>query len=815
MKYEKSIATFLAGLMSLVSIVYPVLAATNLGQYPSFLLNSDGSLNAYVVYGSSASSQDVLAGTDIVARLAQQAATSVNVPGSSAAITGVEKNTIGHNYGNFTDVFPNPVTSGQYSGFQQSTISYKGNQYNYHEDLQLGNTYFSHDFSTSGINGTETMVMQGNQVMYEYVFDSALNCTALATTTQNTCTLTNPEYTNPVKIWLLGKPFVIVGIGSNQVIMLSGSVGTATSTSGVTFGSYTVYSDLGNNGNWARVIVKDASGNTVETRVINQGDSFDFSAENITVKVTNARALQDGTVVGTDVVVGSIGAVQHTYTTSCDVTTTGSSATIFPGETSWCIQVSGFANSGAIASGDKLQVSYRPQVSPQYFKYTGSTVTLPLPNNYGEIGFKGFGGPTFATLTFKEVEGISGYFTTSPGTTNSTVAASNLNGIEIDSNVNGELVDPTTNTGYNRAYILFNTSISTTNFPVMLGFYDSSNSRVGVNVTGCSIAATNMGVSNIGGITRVAQGYCAQLNGTNFAQFNVTLSYGGSAASKDQQVLFVNVTGPTNAVCQASGGSACAGYFSAFQLGDLTTGNPPYVAYPAGTLINWVNKTTTWSTSQPPTFRLYTTDSSETKDVQVLNLPSGGGAAAYADIGQSTQDVVANNGVIITAPASYTGGNQVIVQVPSTALAVDAYVGKMGAGASAIGTYSQVVPITQSITRLDSEVTSADESSHDLVLVGGPCVNTLVASLATASGNSTTAEFPYTCASWPGRNFARIQVVDNAFATGHQALVVAGTRAADTRVAGNVLQQYDTLLKGITSQAVEVTSASASGITPA
>jgi len=406
MKYEKSIATFLAGLMSLVAIVYPVMAATQLGSYPSFFINSDGSLNALIVVGASASSQDVIAATDLATRLAQAAAVNTNIPGGvSGNINGVEKNNFDINFGNLTDQFSSgTVRNSQYNGLQQSTISYKGNTYNYHEQVAVGNTYFSHDFSTSGINGTETMVVQGNQVKYGYVFDSALNCTALATSAQNTCTLTNPEYTNPVNIWLLGKPFVIVGMGSNQVIMLSGSVGTATATSGVTFGSYTVYSDVGGTSGttaFARVIVKDASGNTVDSKVINQGDSYDFTAENITVKVTAARSLQDGTVVGTDVVVGPIGAVQHTYTTSCDVTTTGSSSTVFPGETSWCIQVSGFAASGAISVGDEIDVVYRPTSSPQYFKYTGSTVTLPLPNNYGEIGFEGWNYNAFATLTFK------------------------------------------------------------------------------------------------------------------------------------------------------------------------------------------------------------------------------------------------------------------------------------------------------------------------------------------------------------------------------------------------------------------------------
>jgi len=66
--------------------------------------------------------------------------------------------------------------------------------------------------------------------------------------------------------------------------------------------------------------------------------------------------------------------------------------------------------------------------------------------------------------------------------------------------------------------------------------------------------------------------------------------------------------------------------------------------------------------------------------------------------------------------------------------------------------------------------------------MGGPCINTLVAELATAG------KFPYTCANWPGRNFGRIQLISDAFATGKTALVIAGTRAEDTDLAARIVQ---------------------------
>ncbi|MBI4895460.1 MAG: S-layer protein [Candidatus Aenigmarchaeota archaeon] len=97
-----------------------------------------------------------------------------------------------------------------------------------------------------------------------------------------------------------------------------------------------------------------------------------------------------------------------------------------------------------------------------------------------------------------------------------------------------------------------------------------------------------------------------------------------------------------------------------------------------------------------------------------------------------------------------------------------------------------VNPIKTALAKLDSEVTSADKATKHLILVGGPCVNTLVADLNTAG------KFPYSCKSWPARNFGLLQVVDDAFASGKVALVVAGTRAEDTRWVTSKLQMYDT-----------------------
>jgi hypothetical protein len=120
----------------------------------------------------------------------------------------------------------------------------------------------------------------------------------------------------------MGKQFVIIGTGSGQLEVLQGTIGTATATIGVSNGVYTIYSDLGSNGQWARIVIKNSSGATLETRVINQGDSFDFTAECLTVKVISVSARQDGTVLGTSLAFGPIGSVVKVYDSSADITST-------------------------------------------------------------------------------------------------------------------------------------------------------------------------------------------------------------------------------------------------------------------------------------------------------------------------------------------------------------------------------------------------------------------------------------------------------------------------------------------------------------
>ena len=106
------------------------------------------------------------------------------------------------------------------------------------------------------------------------------------------------------------------------------------------------------------------------------------------------------------------------------------------------------------------------------------------------------------------------------------------------------------------------------------------------------------------------------------------------------------------------------------------------------------------------------------------------------------------------------------------------------------GTYRTYAPLSLPVAKLASEVTTADKTNANIVLVGGPCANALVQQLVDAE----KLDASFTCAGGtPGEAWtpgaAYVKVIEDAFATGRIALVVAGTDAADTRLATSLLSQ--------------------------
>jgi len=120
--------------------------------------------------------------------------------------------------------------------------------------------------------------------------------------------------------------------------------------------------------------------------------------------------------------------------------------------------------------------------------------------------------------------------------------------------------------------------------------------------------------------------------------------------------------------------------------------------------------------------------------------------------------------------------NQVDIWYPDNQAIMGVAIGSapvFGTSGSA-GTVQSAVKITSPVAKLDSEV-STSSLSADLILLGGPCANDLVATLMEIPSTEPECYEQWTYATGIIKEYA------DAFGSGQKALVVAGTTADDTR----------------------------------
>ncbi len=130
-----------------------------------------------------------------------------------------------------------------------------------------------------------------------------------------------------------------------------------------------------------------------------------------------------------------------------------------------------------------------------------------------------------------------------------------------------------------------------------------------------------------------------------------------------------------------------------------------------------------------------------------------------------------------------TSADQLVVQWPQAMRGPLVYV-TSGAVASSSKSGGDLKAVTfVDATKLDSEV--ADAKAQNLVVVGGPCVNTVSAELL---GNPSDCTEGFT----PGK--ARVKLFEHA--NGNVAMLVAGYSGADTRLAGKVIANRASELSG-------------------
>jgi len=178
------------------------------------------------------------------------------------------------------------------------------------------------------------------------------------------------------------------------------------------------------------------------------------------------------------------------------------------------------------------------------------------------------------------------------------------------------------------------------------------------------------------------------------------------------------------------------------------------------------------------------------------------------DISGWDQDTRAQAGFIISSYKASDSADEVIFSVPGDNVNYDVEVVVGGTASELAVTGGSLSQADLSSIRAVTYDDVVDKSSANLILVGGPAVNSLTAeALGVPAGSKGEA-------STIPENQAILKWIDNAFGGSNTALVVAGWDAADTTEAARVLQAYTSYasdLDGKTSVVVDGTTVTAVG----
>lgn len=439
-----------------IEITLMTTGIAELTQYPEYLVEDDV-FDTYVVVGEDSHPSDVVGSLDIMSRYPELVKETETITEETTLVDGIMRDV--SLFGTLATEYPGNgvLKTFHYNMLEDDVIYWNGDDYDFHEQVDISGVEMRHSVGSSNIDGVERMVVEPNDIVYEYIFDKEIDLTSV----NGDGTIGNPEYSNPVNIQLLGMDFMVIGVGGEQVKVLQGKVGSSSDENPMEFNGYEIYSLYGNNGEWAKIEIREDSGTVIEAGIIEVGDTKDFSESDLSVQVT--EVFETGDYIDVSMVVGELGSVERKYDTFADLEDDDE----FPGTDLWGIQVDGFSTDGVITPGDKIQVVYKPEDT----QYLESPSSIEFPNEFGELGFEGFNTEDFAEIRIEPVESRRVYDSTG------SLYDSGLNGFEISTDTSGTIIDSSTGTGYSESYILFGES-SGGDYPVYFAYYDDVKGKI-------------------------------------------------------------------------------------------------------------------------------------------------------------------------------------------------------------------------------------------------------------------------------------------------------------------------------------------------
>jgi len=725
---EKVIATLLTVITAL-STISPVLAAYDLGDYPSFMFDEDQNLQAYVVVGTGASgagaagiASDVVGAVDLAVRLAGESYDEVSAEGT---VLGVEEEDVPLGTtiagGGYLD---STLEDDDVDGLKDSKITFQDEDYDFHEEIELETTSDKLDLETS-LTGDDDdyedgiyLEAQKDSIVYKFVFDDSI-------------VLNDTTDSDPLDMEFLDQDLRVISVDAdNKFTVEVGTEQTLSVDESVTVEGKTV--TLINVGSGGTVIVEvDGDRETIE-------QDHSETVGGIKVKPTSYFYEEAKEERMATLLIGEETTESYTDGDEYCLHLSGDAKDDCEDDPDWVWEITGlYGTSPSIGiENDFIKDDYDDNpvtvgecytLPHDYVMVCLDTLTvddddyatyrLELDNvDLTDAG----GGSSETVFTFDSVDEDEGI----------TLLSSPLSGLSADTKTDTVYLDAVD-----------------ADEVVMVYYVDSNNDE------------------QFAGNVTVGSG----TTDTNFAQ----ITYDDTKATDIEIDLQGNLTASEYV----------------YLVFDMSTGSDDDLRMQLGT------------------------DGTEFDALGVTEDESEGAelewGTGWADLGTKDEDHRMEYGIIIKDPDTNGASDKVELEMPADQVKGTVRVYGTGGAVTEGDTIKKVVPITNAVAKLDTEV-SLPVSKH-LVLVGGPAANRITA-------QAMGYDFPTYGADLTefGEGEAYIKVYEDVLEDGYVAVVVAGWEATDTRNACSVLQQFTTFADELDGNvAVKVTSVTAAGITAA
>jgi hypothetical protein len=698
-----------------------------LGDYPAPFVDEDGNVATNIVVGEDAKTADVVGAIDVAGSLGNAAFAEETVSGDSQSVNGAELAT-----GIGSSVTATTLDASDYDMFSRENVEDEDGD----EHFVVETADVTSNVATQ-LNGTEAQTTIGSSGAVSYSVSYT------------------PGYHANDTIQMLGEEYEVTDVSDTDGTVDLGSTMEETGLvvgDSYEHGPYTVEVVDKDESNSAIFVRVSEGENVLKSKGLSSGESIsvndgDFVVDADSVFFGSSQDYIDLSSTYTDTVLenGEDAPVDEDYTVSLS-TSSGSPDTVT-----------------GITLNSKLTTASNPDEEDDEVAVLEDGDSFEGPAEYFDVTQLGFSDEADETVEVDDGEEVT--FTDYAGF-EQTIDLDSTGFLTDDSNAGYDLPSSEGDAGY----------IDVAGRPVHV---EVTNTDVrGASEVVLSYETWDMTVD--GTSTQETTGYGFTID----AQITDGDSGTGDSSDDDETELSINsvsVTGDAPNVDGASAeedGSTASGVLDEGAT-DFDTPLNNEIEYAAGGGTNSEGAITVTANGQDlsNTFG----DDADTLAVHydssdnVVSVGDGSTADAYT--GDSGDEARSTYGSVVEQ-----GSSGADLTVPENQLAVEHAFGEVTEGSG--DTTTQTPTGWPSSAALDSEVTSSDRENSNMILVGGPAVNTLTAELADEGMTWNASQYE------SNQDVGVLDLVNGAFSEGNSALVVAGHQADDTRAAAEFISNY-------------------------